>query len=89
MLKGPATDKDVEIVANSVSKLKNMDVSETAYTEELNRLRAAAQRIVDKVGITPEQASFYFGADQSVMSEVNSIWGDTAQSSALMVNSSY
>jgi len=74
LLKGPATDKDVEIVANSMSKLKNMDVGETAYWEELTRLENAAQRIVDNTGITSEQAQFYFGIDPATAGEIDAVW---------------
>lgn len=87
LLKGPATDKDVEIVANSMSRLKNFDVSEAGYWKELERLEAAAQRIVDNVGVTPEQASFYLGLDQESMSEVDNIFGgSTTNSSTPLIN---
>lgn len=82
LLKGPATDKDVEIVAASMSKLKNMDVTEKQYASELERLRSAAQRIVDNIGVTPEQAQFYFGTDAETLSEVDAIYGGSGTSAS-------
>lgn len=83
LLKGPATDKDVEIVAASMSRLKNMDVSEKGYMEELGRLQAAAQRIVDEVGVTPEQAAFYGLADEDTLNEANALWGNTQSTQSI------
>lgn len=80
LLKGPATDKDVEIVANSVSRLKNRDVSEESYIKEFERLKAAAQRIVNNVGVTPEQAQFWYGADAESVSEADALWNQAANS---------
>lgn len=75
LLKGPATDKDVEIVAASMSRLKNMDVTEESYAQELGRLQQAAQRIVDEVGATPEQLQYYGLADEATISEADAVWG--------------
>lgn len=87
LLKGPATDKDVEIVAASMSRLKNRDVSEAGYWEELTRLEQAAQRIVDNVGITPEQAAFYLNIDPQTMQEVDNIFGgSTTNNSTPLLN---
>jgi len=75
MLKGPATDKDVEIVAASMSRLKNMDVTEKSYGNELNRILQASQRIASNLGISEEQAKFYYGVDDSDISEVDAFYG--------------
>ncbi len=77
LLKGPATDKDLQIVAASMSKLKNTDVSEKAYKEELTRLREAAQRVVNNTGVSSEQASFYYGLGEDDVAEVQSVYGTT------------
>ena len=44
--------------------------------EELGRLQAAAQRIVDEVGVTPEQLQYYGLADTGTIQEADAVWGD-------------
>lgn len=85
LLKGPATDKDVEIVQNSMSRLKNMDVSEASYAEELQRLYDASNRIVQAVGITPEQAQFYGIANLDQVNEAEQLWNGTSQSTPMIL----
>lgn len=89
LLKGPATDKDVEIVAASMSRLKNMDVTEKSYLEELGRLQSAAQRIVDEVGVTPEQLQYYGLAAPEDIQEVDAIWGVPSATNTVNIGSSF
>lgn len=83
LLKGPATDKDVELVAASMSRLKNFDVTQSSYKKEIERIEEAMERIVSNVGITDEQAQFYFDLSEDDIAEVNSIFGiDNSNSTA-------
>jgi hypothetical protein len=89
LLKGPATDKDVELVAASMSRLMNRDVSEDSYRKELTRIKEAMQRIVDNVGITPEQAQFWYGVDAESLNEANALWATTSANSTAEIGGSF
>lgn len=78
LLKGPATDKDVEIVEQSVTRLGQFDITEKQYRAEMAKVREAAERIVKNVGINSEQADYYYGVPEEDSNEIGEIFGETA-----------
>lgn len=88
-LKGPATDKDVELVANSVSKLKNRDVSQEDYGAEIQKISEAMKRIIVNKGATPEQLQFYGLADGNVISEFDSYWNQSQTTPQIEISTNF
>lgn len=89
LLKGPATDKDVAIVASSVSRLKTMNVRQSEYLKEIERIEKAAQRIVKNLGLSGEQAGFYYGVSGEDLEEIDGIFGGSANSTSAFNPKSY
>lgn len=77
LLSGPATDKDVEIVRDSVTKLQNVNISERDYKKHIKELEEAGMRLVKYYGIDEEQANYWFGVDNEKLLEVDAILGET------------
>lgn len=88
-LRGPATDKDVELVAASVSKLKNRDMSQKAYGEEIQKISEAMKRIVINKGATPEQLQFYGLADDNAISEFDSVWNNSQSTPKVEISTNF
>lgn len=88
-LKGPATDKDVELVANSVSKLKNYDLSQEAYMREITRISEAMKRIAIQKGVTADQLQFYGIANEAAISEFDQMWGSPQSTSSVIMSSTF
>lgn len=89
-LKGPATDKDVELVAASVSKLKNRDMSQSDYGREITKIATAMKRIAINNGATAEQLEFYGLADGETISEFDAAWGVGGETtSSVIVNTNF
>jgi hypothetical protein len=76
---GVLTDKDLEVLRNEGTTIGNFDQSEKSWFKELDRLDAMMERGIKENGITPEQASFYYGVGQDEISEIQSIYGTSGQ----------
>lgn len=74
LMSGVLTDKDIEILASAGSNLGNFDISEEAYTEEINRIVGVMDRTINNNGITPEQATFWGVLDENDVGTFNSLW---------------
>ena len=74
LMSGVLTDKDIEILASAGSNLGNMDMSETEYKKEINRIVSTMNRTINNNGITNEQAIYWGLFDQSELSDFNNIW---------------
>lgn len=74
LMKGVLTDKDIQILANAGSNLKNFDMSEKAYNAEIDRIVSTMNRTISNNGITPEQASFWGVLAPSDVDTFNSLW---------------
>jgi hypothetical protein len=78
---GVLTDKDLEVLRNEGTTIGNFNQSESAWLKELDRLENMMKRGVQEKGITPQQASFYYGIGDSELSEVQSIYGTDSSAS--------
>jgi hypothetical protein len=78
-MSGVLTDKDIEILSGAATRLRKT-TTEAEFLNTLSEIEGNLDRSVEEVGITPEQARFYYGADEETMMEVDNIWGDPAQS---------
>ncbi len=74
LMSGVLSETDIKILETAGSNLKNYQMSETAYREEVGRIIEVATRTIDSNGITEEQAAFWGVADQTDLDEVNSIY---------------
>ena len=79
LMSGVLTDKDIEILSGAATRLRKT-TTEAEFLNTLSEIEGNLDRSVEEVGITPEQARFYYGADEETMMEVDNIWGDPAQS---------
>jgi len=78
-MSGVLTDRDIQVLRDAGTRLRKT-TTEAEFLAVLDEMDSIFQRTIDETGITPEQARFYFGADEETMMEVDNIWGDTAQS---------
>jgi len=87
-MSGPKTDKDIEILRKAAVRLKKSN-SKEEFLAIKAEMDATLQRIVDNVGVTQEQAQYYYyGTDQETLQEVDTIWG-TPTSSTLFPTTSF
>lgn len=89
LLKGPASDRDVAIIANASSKLTTMDVSQASYRAEIQRIEDAALRITKALGITGEQATAYGLLQPDDIEAVDSIYGVKTSTAAFSPGNYY
>jgi len=82
-MSGVLTDRDIQVLRDAGTRLRKT-TTEAEFLGVLDEMDSIFQRTIDETGITPEQARFYFEADDDTMLEVDNIWGDTA---ATTVNS--
>lgn len=70
---GPASDRDIMIIEKSVTSL-DKGMNETDFATELQKISDASKRLVDKYGVTAEQAAFYYDEPEENLSEADALW---------------
>lgn len=83
LMTGVLSESDIQILESAGSALGNFDLSEKKYMEELERVKDVAMRNYTNLGITEEQASFWFDLGDDDLSEINSAYGETPAGDAV------
>lgn len=65
-LKGAMSDKDLEFLRNTATKL-SLSQSETAFLTELNKLDVKMNEVLEKNGIDPNSINTYSGVDNNAL----------------------
>lgn len=79
---GVLTDKDLEVLRSEGTTIGNFDQSEESWLQERDRLVGMVNRGLQQHGITAEQAQYYYGVGEDVLTEAEQIWGGTPQTTA-------
>ena len=74
LMSGVLSETDIKILETSGSNLKNFDMSEEAYTNEVRRIISVMDRTIENNGITADQARFYGVANDEELSEIDLIF---------------
>jgi hypothetical protein len=89
LMKGVLSETDIKILESAGSVLGNFDVSEKEYDEELQRIKEVSERNYKKLGITDEQAQFWFGITEDDIQELDMLMGNTTAPTGFNPNSYY
>lgn len=80
LMSGVLSETDIKILESAGSMLKNFDLTEKEYKEEVRRIIEKADRTLNKQGIDEEQAKFWYGLEDSDIGAVEDIYGDNESS---------
>jgi len=69
-MSGPKTDKDIEILRNAAVRLSK-STSEQEFLGVVKEMQTSLDRVVNELGTTPEQTSFYYGVDPQLVDEAS------------------
>lgn len=76
-MSGVLTDRDIQVLRSAATRLRKT-TTEAEFLNTLDEMDSIFQRTVDENGITPQQARFYYGVDDEALSEIDSIYGTTS-----------
>lgn len=78
LMSGVLSETDIKILSGAATRL-SLDLSESAYKDELNKIEKTFDRAIKENGVTPEQSKFYYGLDDSDILDVNMLYGDVEE----------
>jgi hypothetical protein len=78
-MSGVLTDRDIQVLRSAATRLRKT-TTEQEFLGVLDEMEQTFQRSVDEYGVTPQQARFYYGADDDTLNEVDLLWGTSTQS---------
>lgn len=73
-MSGVLTDRDIQVLRSAATRLRKT-TTETEFLNTLDEMDSIFQRTIDENGITPQQASFYYGVGQEDLNEIDEIFG--------------
>jgi hypothetical protein len=86
-MSGVLTDRDIQVLRSAATRLRKT-TTEQEFLGVLDEMDATFQRSVDQYGVTPQQAKFYYGADQDALNEIDTMWdGGYNTSTSSLLNS--
>jgi len=89
LMKGVLSETDIKILESAGSTLGNFDISEKQYDEELQRIKQVSERNYKKLGITDEQAQFWFGITDDDIEEIDILMGNSTPTNTVFNANSY
>jgi hypothetical protein len=84
-MSGVLTDRDIQVLRSAATRLRKT-TTEKEFLGVLDEMEATFQRSIDDLGVTPQQARFYYGADDEAISEIDSIWGGNGTQTSSLLN---
>ena len=88
LMSGVLSETDIKILSSAATKL-DLSLSEDAYIQEIQKIQNVFQRTVDKFGVTPEQAQFYYNFTPEEVGSVQDVLGTTPEPTQFNASSYY
>jgi hypothetical protein len=84
-MSGVLTDRDIQVLRSAATRLRKT-TTEQEFLGVLDEMERTFQRSIDEFGVTPQQAKFYYDADDEAINEIDSIWGDAGTQTSTLLN---